>query len=442
MIAPRARSSRADRAGRRHSGLILAVLLGIVGVAPAHADDTEIFVNQAGTNGMRPNVLLIIDTSGSMNAEVALDRAPYEPNTRYDGSCNDNRIYWAVGGDPPPNCDDDPATLIRVTANTCRAATDALAREGLWPGKAAQWNEDLESWQTLRPAEDQSDVECEVDAGVHGRNNTSSAKYARNGDGSDRWTTDALQAITWDAVSVYTFYSANWLNWNQQPPVSTSLTRIQIVKSVAASLANSVDGINLGLMRYSNDPNLGDDDSAEGGMVTHELADVSLARQAIVDRINSYSADGFTPLSETLYEAGQYFAGRDVDYGLNSKIDADTPFPSVTASRRAGDQSKYESPIKFQCQRNYAIMLTDGEPTQDNSADSKIISLPGFTSLVGSDCRGSGPGRCLVDMAEYMFKADLSTLPGKQSAITYTIGFGPDVGGSIKIGRASCRERV
>ena len=430
MSAPRIWRAPVRRAARHRASVVLGLLLGIAGIAPAHADDTEVFVNQSGSGGIRPNVLLIIDTSGSMNSEVALDRAPYDPNARYDGSCADNRIYWGVGSDPPPNCDDDPATFIRVSANTCNAATAALAREGLWPGKAAQWNDGLQSWQPLRPDEDQADVECESDAGVHGRNSSSSAKYARNGDSSNRWTTDAGQQIGWNAATVYTFYSANWLNWNQQPPTSTSLTRIEIVKSVAASLANSIDGINLGLMRYSNDPDFGGGDSAEGGMVTHELANVSVARQDIVDRINSYSAAGFTPLSETMYEAGQYFAGRNVDYGLNSKIDADTPFPSVSQSRRTGNQSLYDSPIKFQCQRNYAILLTDGEPTQDNSADSKIVSLPGFTSLVGSDCRGSGPGRCLADMTEYMFKADLSSLPGKQNAITYTIGFGPDVAGS------------
>ncbi|MCS6946510.1 MAG: hypothetical protein NZM12_02710, partial [Steroidobacteraceae bacterium] len=166
-------------------------------------------------------------------------------------------------------------------------------------------------------------------------------------------------------------------------------------------------------------------------MVTNAIADIASNRQQIIDTIDGFDAAGFTPLSETLFEAQQYFSGREVVYGLESTVDdGATPFPSVPESRRSDDPSRYRSPIEYQCQKNYAILLTDGEPTWDNSADDLIAALPNFGSLVG-DCGDPGVwGRCLDDVAAYMFRADLSPLPGQQNVVTYTVGFGPEVAGS------------
>ena len=83
---------------------------------------------------------------------------------------------------------------------------------------------------------------------------------------------------------------------------------------------------------------------------------------------------------------------------------------------------------KFSCQKNFTVLLTDGEPTEDTGANGKVPALPGFSTLVGNACDGSGDGMCLDDMAEYMYEADLDpNLPGKQNATTYTIGFTVDL---------------
>src|SRR5690606_31798589 len=179
------------------------------------------------------------------------------------------------------------------------------------------------------------------------------------------------------------------------PPVSTNLTRLQTVQAVATSLVGSLADVNLGLMRYSSD--------AEGGMVIHEIADITTARDAIINDITGLTASGSTPLAETMYEAGQYFAGRDVPFGLNSVAGTNrTRLPSVPASRGRQDSSRYQSPIAYQCQRNFAILLTDGEPTQDTSANTLIPALPNYASLVGGGCSSVGDGACLPDMADYL----------------------------------------
>ncbi|MCU0757902.1 MAG: PilC/PilY family type IV pilus protein [Steroidobacteraceae bacterium] len=415
---------------RRLLALACGAFATLAGVAPALADETEVFLNQVDARGVRPNILFIVDTSGSMNSLVQVPKAPYDPTVRYDGGCVDGRLYYqrASDGAIPPPC--AAAASVALAQNRCAAVEAALrGRSGFWTGRIAQWDEARVGWRGLRNGEEQP-LECQADAGVHGADADSPRRWARNGDVRNRWTGDAAGALSWGGADVYTLYGANYLNWYHAAPVAAEISRLDVVKSVGAAIAYSVDNVNLGLMRFSAGART--DDFSEGGMVTHEVAALPGARASIVERLFDYTADGFTPLSETLYEAGQYLAGREVDYGLGSTIEDAVPFPSVPESRRADDPSRYRSPAEFQCQRNFVVLLTDGEPTSDSSADEKIAALPGFGRLGRASCDGEGEGRCLDDMAQYLNEAvDLApAVPGRQNAITYTIGFGPEVAGS------------
>ena len=414
-------------------GAALALTFGQLAVA----DDTEVFLGTADQSGLRPNILFILDTSGSMNSLLELPRAPYDPSVTYAGACDPTRIYYstnaAADGSPAvPLCAGNVIDYVNATANKCQAAAIALASNaGLYTGRVLQRSALIPQWVTIAPGALDQPLECAADAGIHGATDNSGDTYARNGDPNHPWTSNPNERISWDSAPVVTLYSANELNWYYAPAVPARLTRLQTMQSVASSILNSIDGVNVGLMRFSNAASATNPlDLAEGGMVTHEIANITTARSSLIADLQSYTAQGFTPLSETLYEAGLYFAGRKVDYGLNSRIDDVTPFPSVSASRQPANPVLYQSPIQYQCQRNYDIILTDGEPSMDSSADAKIASLPGFNSLVGASCDGSGDGHCLDDMAQYLHDADLSPLTGKQSVTTYTIGFGPDVAGS------------
>ena len=154
----------------------------------------------------------------------------------------------------------------------------------------------------------------------------------------------------------------------------TGLSRIATVKDVALTLANNLHNVNLGLMRYNLDP--------DGGKVLQPVADIENAthRAAIIDTLSRLSddcedddencdfVDGFTPLSETYYEAALYFTGRKVDYGTDS----------IESSRREGDQAFYKSPMTHQCQKNYIVYLTDGQPTSDVGAKRLRASRDSF----------------------------------------------------------------
>ena len=69
--------------------------------------------------------------------------------------------------------------------------------------------------------------------------------------------------------------------------------------------------------------------------------------------------------------------------------------------------------------------MTDGEPTYDTHANSRIETLTGKTCSNYADGNGGTSKNCLPELAEYMANTDLDndTTNGDQFAITYTIGF-------------------
>ena len=72
----------------------LAGLVALLGSPPTLADDSEVFTSSSFTTstGTRPNVLFVIDTSGSMDSEVTV----YDPAQTYTGSCDANYVYWRI----------------------------------------------------------------------------------------------------------------------------------------------------------------------------------------------------------------------------------------------------------------------------------------------------------------------------------------------------------
>src|SRR5690606_8407879 len=131
---------------------------------------------------------------------------------------------------------------------------------------------------------------------------------------------------------------ANYLNWHFGPPVSTS--RLQVVKDVASGLANSINGINIGLMRYNVE---------HGGTLMHPVGDVADNRTELLAAINGMSISGHTPMAETLYEAARYFLGLSPHFGEGTV--------------GVNGDGNYQTPVATACQKNYIVYLTDGEPS-------------------------------------------------------------------------------
>ena len=336
----------------------------------AVADDTEIYGATAidENNRVNSNVLFIMDTSGSMDTNVETTLTPYDPTHIYSGSYSRTHVYNETNDGPS---DGHSLTALSSGRSTnCSGTIETLASTGKAFGTFAQYRS--RQWQKLE-------------------------------DGNDR-------DITCDRSKTNLLMSGNYMNWYTNPANVSNSSRLQIVKDVLTELTYSLKNINLGLMRF--------DRNAEGGMIDVPVSDITTSGALIRTKVSGYAAAGNTPLEETMYEATRYYRGENWEFGDNS-----SPNVSVVSSR-VGATSRYDSPIKASCQKNHIILLTDGKPTADISANSKIQTLIAGRSLpTGLNTSCSGDGQCMDELAYWLKNTDHSDSEvGNQDITTYTIG--------------------
>ena len=398
--------------------------------APAVADDTEVF-RFAPPPGTRANVLFVIDDSISMGTNLRTQPV-YDPTVIYPNEgCDRTRVYWKPGTGNPPTC--STTQWFEASALKCQRALQefALMNDGTyWDDHMAQYDPNSGGrWRDLVATEKTRFVECQDDGGVHG--DGGAATHAVNGTAPNAWGTSTN--VSWGSRVQATLYSGNYMNWYYGP--GTDRTRLDVVQTVVDNLVDTLEGVNVGLMDFNDYQ--GDPEGSNGGSVSVAMAPIETNRAAMKAAIAGLTPSASTPLAETLYEARQYFAGRRIDFGT----------ASVSGARVVGNTSFYESPVDQACQQNFVVMLTDGEPTWDNEADSRIVAMTdsagdNFSSLTGSatcdveqwtgiDFASPPSGQmshCLDDVAHFLYEGDISSsLPDTQRVRTVTVGFTVDL---------------
>lgn len=392
--------------GRAAFPLARALLLVmLVAATAARADDSELFLSDPDASATRANVLFLIDTSGSMDTLVAT-QAPFDTDSTFAGCYDSDALYFSTNG-ATPACDNP--NLLPKAVNRCAASRQQLANVGYYSDFLLAWDADRQRWDSISPDRPAGELECESDRGLDGDGSAAEAFAANGAEGP--WSATEANEPAW--TTQYTVYDGNWLNWRSNPP-TVQKSRIAIVKEAVNALMAGLTDVNVGVMRFNGD---------EGGSVIAPIADIETSRDSVIDIVNGLTTTARTPLSEAMYEAALLFSGANVDYGNRGAI------RSVAGSRvgNSVDSPLYRSPVTEACGKNFIILLTDGEPSGDSSANTKIAALPGFGTVVGAGCDGSGEGRCLDDVAAYLLRQDLNdTLPGLQNVVTHTIGFEVD----------------
>jgi type IV pilus assembly protein PilY1 len=195
----------------------------------------------------------------------------------------------------------------------------------------------------------------------------------------------------------------NYLNYDESG-IGTPLSRIEVAKQVITDLINNTTGVRFGIMKFNDN---------QGG---HIVAEIGADKATLIADVGNITANGWTPLAETLAEAGLYFAGMGSWY--NSGV-------------------TYTSPMLERCQKNYIIIMTDGQPTQDD--DSRLTDANYINGDKIGDYDNDHSGSEVVyadngsdyldDVAKYLYENDCNpgmgdgTIFDRQNIITYTIGF-------------------
>jgi type IV pilus assembly protein PilY1 len=409
---------------RKNTWISVGCGVALLAGAPAMADDTELLLITPDPRfNPKPNVMFILDTSGSMGSNETTIQ-PYDSNLTYGGACDINAVYWTEV-DVLPSCDASNTQWIAKTSFHCEYAGKQMSGIGSFTNTMVQFRDGGKNgigpgpyrWQYLAPGYNTEPVECQADSGEHG-DGRPTFLWADNGTNlPDPWIDDPSQELSWGSAPRnlgYTFYDGNYLNWKASP-AAVSMSRLDIMKEVTKKVLNSVNNLNVGLMRFNNQ---------QGGPVMLGITDLDANRQTVIDAIDTLPASGWTPLSETLYESALYWRGMPAHYG---ELINETPTDPLALASNTPEV--YQQPVWDSCTKNYNVLLTDGAPTQDDDGPGLTPTLPNFAAAMGrASCSGSGQGRCLDDIAEYLSVEDIdSSTTGTQTVTTHTIGFTVDL---------------
>ena len=444
----------------------VALLLGAAPfiALPVNADDIEIYVG--ATSGgfeeqIRPNVLYVIDTSGSMDKSIYLDPAawwahvpnsgsyaglsgPYDPTKDYSalGTCNKDSVYYFeisssdldasdnpfLNDDGYPVDDADP-TVIRLpdcghdnfpkTTFKCQAAMQAFTTDGkgwyddyvgsYWPVGPDLGGETMDgAWHTYLDG-GHSGVEthngemilreCRDDFGNHGDTAGDSRVYPNAASDSDTnpWTSSSSSAFT------------GYLNNNHYMLADGNFlnwfhhaprSRVGMVQAALGKVLSELPPeINVGLMRFDSAAGPG---GTDGGMMIHEFVVIGEGsnRETLIESLYDipFDLDASTPLSETMYEAFLVFAGERPYFGAASDNEAGDAQLSIPASIDSAT-NRYKSPITATCQPNSIIYFTDGAPSSDKNAFNGISDVDTAAGWDGGFDKL--PGLAAADHADY-----------------------------------------
>ena len=358
-------------------------IFALLAAAPALADDTELLlINPDPTSDPTPNVMFILDTSGSMDDDLSTT-APYDSATTYAGACDTNAVYW-TDVDVTPVCDAANVDWVNKSAFYCEYATEQMTGIGSYTNTMVQYRDGgadgtgsgAAKWQTIAPNYHDAPIECQADSGIHG-DGRAGYLWAANGTNlTDPWTNDPNGELSWGSAPrniSYTFYDGNYLNWKNNPSTVT-LSKMEILKSVTKQVLSSIHNLNVGVMRFNPNVTSGMTTSSNGGSVIQSLTDLDTNRSMILSTIDSLPASGFTPLSETMFENALYWHSLGTHYGTAALTDSGALQGGGTVP---GTYVTHDWDV---CAKNFNILITDGLPTQDMDTPGLLGDLPGMAA--------------------------------------------------------------
>lgn len=375
------------RSIERGVSLLIGMLLSFYLAAPAWAftpSDSPLLSAAA----VAPNVMLLIDDSGSMNSIIYATE--FNPNVNRTPARQCNAFLGLCSALNAPQITGDTVFLSSLPTSGCSGGAYAFYNNSVAP------------------------LCLKLPDPVGNENTRYSANYISyivglaNSNGTRDFTTGAIP----------------------------NDYRMNVARNVSTALVSSNRTLRMGLSTFnpatSSNPGNGGfiarsitDLSPVAGSVTQAQADTNY--NALISSINGLNAVANTPLAESYYEVTRYMRGLAPYYN--------------------GTPATYTSPIQYRCQKNYGVVITDGLPTYDRTFPTNDPlgggRLPNWDGVNndGDNLSGDGEGDTLYldDIAKFAFDIDMRSTgtdaAGKswnavdfprQYMNTYTVGFAAD----------------
>jgi hypothetical protein len=432
------------RRARSLALLLFSLQLSLPAAAQTQDPDLQLLASQLGS---APNVMILVDTSGSMK-----------------------HIVWHESFDPK---------ILQSVGSPCAATGNMTVYRndrtaGMCPGSGytGDYCPENDTGGTLSgfrvPGVETSGnpgsatISC-AKANFPGANCSSIPSFFGCSVGTTNLTIrlndydtgtdiDPVDGVNFDTPNEVTYWAPNYLHWILKRAAAGTLpsnipleTRKMAAKRVIKDIIKEVnptrpDGtidqrVRFGLARMHDTQGGGSD--WNGGFVVEPIADNN--RPALLTALTGSKIDapGYarTPLSESLVDVARYFVGNHPNsigrtgLGYYSVYNRNTTDGTSSSTAPA-------SPIvaNIPCRENFVIVVTDGEPTEDanNHNGTDFIRTFGTNFDGDTDLITNVPpdfNDSLADVAAYLFQTDLiadSEMPNKQNIVTYTIGFALD----------------
>jgi type IV pilus assembly protein PilY1 len=339
--------------------VLLGICACILWAGSLRAEDIETFLGS--TPYVAPNVLIILDTSGSMAEKAISGNQVYDYNTTYSGSYVKDRVYTLDGSTWKELKKDNyckswflgacisrqSGTTVSVTDIACPVARENFNLFGNWKGRL-----DME-----------------------------------DSNGNEIFTFNCTTTEEESYNTEFQLATGNYLNFLNTAGITYD-AKIRIARAAITNMLNSVgeNDVRFGLMRFNGLGLLSLLDPSYINCGGRLLAKCGTSHAGIISAMNADTDvwcatcgsdsmiwnnpqlglpipldSGGTPLAESLAEAILYFGGKHTwaNGGWSEKGYPDT-------GNGFGNNGTYESPVHLRCQRNYVIIITDGDPQGDD----------------------------------------------------------------------------
>lgn len=361
-----------------------------------------------------PNVMFMIDTSGSMNNVVP--DAPYDATTDYT----------------PAGCG---STITETTTTSVIYLKIASAV----------------------PKIRYSSTDYDLTDRCFDRTRSYSAKLNADNasDSNNKTTSGYLQGkYTGNFLNWYFSSTDNTSTWTNQSmkPASGVNSRMNISKTAVTELVSGLSNMRIGLASFNG---------GDGGYIERNVQTLTTTHKAnLVSSISGLSGSGSTPVAETLLDIGRYFVGSsgtanpgglasgstnesngqyNGDLTMHPEwttpiVDNDGDIFNHTPSYRSGLTSA--SPIQYWCQQNFAILLTDGRPQSDTGPSGTTYTVAAVRDY-DQDCTGVTPscdsydkkpaGTVGANGGTYGYESNGSDYMDDVAGLLYDIDLRPDI---------------
>jgi len=360
-------------------------------------DDEELFYSK-----VKPNIMILFDNSGSMNTIIF--HPQYDTTQNYT---NPSDGIW--GGGAEHQIRNYPAGRYR---DWHRSDRRRWFNAGFWFGRL--WN--TEHTYPVTPLAGFEgvfvlDIRNYPTTNAHPTANMIYLFARRDGNNTVRLPGNLLNFLIYDATTQQRNEWNHFMQYGVWDTTDTtdyngnhgmgSKVRIRVARNAVNKIIDEFwENVRMGVFNFNTE---------HGGRVRSTIKSLSEGsnRNNLKNLISGTRGNSWTPISETMAEIWRYFQG--------------------AASFYPNNPATHSSPCDLYCRKNFVIIMTDGEPTQDN------MTYGGVVDPLRQDYDGDGndPGTYasdgtdyLDDLAYHMYNHDArSDLQDVQNVETYTIGF-------------------